>query len=286
MKNKKNVSLKNLNTFHIDAITKNLYIPENVDDLISLLKKLKGKDFYVLSGGSNVLLNDNEKYENIIYMSDIDKKIDYLGKGKFYIGSSNRIQKVINEINRQGYGGIELLYSIPAMLGGLIYMNAGIGGRNNSIVTISDFIDRVKVLNRNNFLIEWIEKDNCCFSHRRSIFQNDNYIILGAECNFKVQDLKKSKRIISDRINNFSKKEDFGSGTFGTVFSVANGKLLRIISCFKGRCGKIRFGKDNKNWLVNDGNGTYDEAMEIINTCKKIHNLFHADIECEVRIWK
>lgn len=282
---KNNVNLKGKNTFHIDAIAKNMYIPENEDDLKNLLKKIDGEKYYILSGGSNVLLNDNKEYENIIYMSNIDERIDSLGEGKFYIGSSNRIQKVISEINKQGYGGIEKLYSLPAMFGGIIYMNAGIGGKNNSLFTISDFIIRVKVMNKSNLNIEWLDKNSCNFSHRKSIFQNDEYIILGAECKFYEQDLSLSKKIVQERINNFSKKADMGKGTFGTVFSVANGKLLKLVSIFRGKKGNIRFGKTNKNWLVNDGNGSFQDAMYIINSCQRIHRLFHINIECEVRIW-
>lgn len=281
-----NVNLKSKNSFHINATVKNFYTPENEEELKMILEKLGDNNYYILSGGSNILLNDKKEYENIIYMAKIDNTIIDMNDGKFYIGCSNRIQNVINEINKLGYGGIEKLYSIPAMFGGIIYMNAGIGSKSNPIVTISEFVDRVKVFNKTKLEIEWIDKNECCFSHRKSIFQNNQYIILGAECTFKNQELELSKKIINERISFFQKNADMGLGTFGTVFSNASGVLLKIVALLKSRKGNIRFGRNNKNWLVNDGNGTYEEAINIINRCKRIHKLFHKELELEVRIWE
>ena len=60
-------------------------------------------------------------------MNKVNNDIISLGNGKYYIGASVRLQRIINTINKDGYGGIEYLMSVPAMLGGAIYMNAGQG---------------------------------------------------------------------------------------------------------------------------------------------------------------
>ena len=280
-----NVELKNKTTFHIGGIARNFYIPKSEDELITLINKIKDEKFYILSGGSNLLINDKKIFEHIIYMKDIDKSIDQINNNKFYIGCSQRIQRVINEINKYGYGGIEELYSLPAMFGGIIYMNAGIGGKKKQLFTISEFIKKVKVLNIKKCSIEWIDKNECKFGHRKSIFQNNEYIILGAECEFYEQKIKKSKERINARIQLCHQKQEIGHGAFGTCFSTSNAKLLKITSLLKHKKGKIRFSKNNSNWLVNEGNGTYKDTIYLISMCKKIHKLFHKDIECEVRIW-
>jgi len=286
MKILRNVKLKSKNTFHIEGMATNYYIPENENDLLELMKVIGNNKAYVLSGGSNILINDKKMYDHIIDASEIDKSFEQIENEIFYIGASLRVQDVINRLNSCGYGGIEKFYSLPALFGGIIYMNAGIGSRKNPVFTISDFIVKVKVFNKEIKKIEWIKKEECLFGHRKSVFQNDKYIIMGAECNFIEQDLETSKQIIKDRISNFSKKAEMGRGTFGTIFSVSNDKLLKVTSLIHKKKGKIHFGEKNKNWLVNDGDGTYNDAIYLINKCKKIHKIFHKKIECEVRIWE
>ena len=281
---KNNYNLKNNNTFHISSIVENFYIPQSEEELFELMSRI-GNNYYVLSGGSNILLNDEKKYESIIYMKDVNDKINYLGDGVFFVGCSNRIQKVINYINKKGYGGIEKLFTLPAMFGGIIYMNAGIGSYNNSLFTISDFIEEVKIINKKDLSISWIKKEQCFFGHRKSIFQNNEYIILGAKCKFIKQDIDYSKKVIKERIHYFNSTQDFGKGTFGSTFSIANNKLLKIVSFFHKKRGNARFGKNNKNWIVNDGVASYRDTLYLIEKCKKIHRIFRKKCEVEVIIW-
>ena len=68
------------------------------------------------------------------------------GKGRFYIGASNRIQKVISFVNEKGYGGFEELVGLPAMFGGIIYMNAGIGGEKNQYLRSVNLSTRFELM--------------------------------------------------------------------------------------------------------------------------------------------
>ena len=279
------VELKNKTTFHIGGKAKKFFIPSSEKELSELFKSKPNDYFLILSGGSNLLINDKKEFDNVIYMKDIDKNFIQIKDNLFYIGASLRIQEVINRINELNYGGIEELYSLPAMFGGVVYMNAGIGGKTNAKFTISDFICRVKIFNIENKKIEWINKEDCDYSHRHSIFFNNKYIILGAECKFNEQLKEKSKEIIKARIEQCRKKQEIGNGAFGTCFSTANGRLLKIVSMIIRKKGNVRFAKNNSNWLVNEGNGTYKDTIYLINKCVLAHKLFHQKIECEVKIW-
>ena len=68
------------------------------------------------------------------------------------------------------------------------------------------------------------------------------------------------------------------------------GPILRTLSALYKKgilkySGKVRFANNNANWLVNEGGGTYKDAMTIINRCKKLHKLAFQKLECEVIIW-
>ena len=285
---KDNVNLKKYNTFHLNAISKKFFIPENEVELIKLIKELKDKNekYNILSGGSNVLLKDDVEYTNIIYMKEVDNSKELLDEGKFYIGASNRIQEVIKYVNDNGYGGFEELYCLPALFGGIIYMNAGIGGRAKPLFNISDFIERVKVLNINTCDIEWISNENCNFEYRKSVFHNNKYIILGAELKLNKQDLEKSNLRIQNRIKYCKENQEWGKGCFGTCFSNSSIRILKIAKILKPKSGKIKFGSSNCNWLVNNGDGTYKDTMKLINFCFFLHKIAFKKIELEVKIFE
>lgn len=282
-----NYDLKRNTTFHIGGIAEKLYIPESEDDVIKLLdKELKDeKKIYIISGGSNLLINDQKKFNNVILATKVDKKIEKIGNGKYYIGSSCRIQSVITEVNKDGYGGFEELISLPALFGGIIYMNAGIGSKNHHLFTISDFIEKVKVINIKSKKIEWLDKPKCQFSHRYSIFHNNEYFILGAVINLKKQSLEESKERINNRIEK-AKKYERGKGCFGSCFSEGNQRLLKIISILDFRKKGIYQAKNNCNWFVNDGTGNFKETIRLIKKCKNIHKIFRKNIKCEIQIWE
>lgn len=283
-----NVNLKPYNTMHICAEVENFYIPENDKELLKLLLELKQKreSYNILSGGSNVLLKDKIKYKNIIYMKEVDKTKKMLEKGKFYIGASNRIQEVIKFVNDNGYGGFEELYCLPAYFGGIIYMNAGIGSEIKPLFNISDYIQKVKVINLDSEKVEWIEKEKCKFKYRKSIFHSNKYIILGAEIELKEQDEKVSKEKIEKRIQYCKEQQEWGKGCFGTCFSKVNIRLLKIAKLLRPHAKQIKFAKKNPNWLVNQGEGTYKDTMKLIKLCMFLHRLGNKDIELEVKIFE
>ena len=129
MKTLQNVNLADKTTFRVGGIARYYFIPENVEELTETICKLKDSDYRLISGGSNLLINDKKTFENVISCELFDKQLEFLGGGLFYVGASNKIQEAISFVNGYGYGGFEELIGLPALFGGIIYMNAGIGGR-------------------------------------------------------------------------------------------------------------------------------------------------------------
>lgn len=286
-----NVCLANKTTMKIGGNVKLFYVPETEDELIDIAQTIydSNERLLILSGGSNLLINDEKCFEKVIYMSSACLEMKELDNNKFYIGASNRIQKVISFVNARNHGGFESLIGLPAMFGGIIYMNAGIGGKGNSLFTISDFIDSVKVWDLYEKKLMELPVEHCEFSHRHSIFHNQRYVILGATIQCKEISCEESKKIKTERIKFCREKFEYGNGCFGTCFSVANYKILKMVSSYakfrKIGKGRVTFGENNSNWLVNHGSGTYKDAIKLINTCKLLHRVCKKNIKCEVIIW-
>lgn len=64
-------------------------------------------------------------------------------------------------------------------------------------------------------------------------------------------------------------------------------RLMWLIRLFSpGYKNGIVFSKKTINWLLNKGDGTFYQAMKLIDTIKKIHRFMGREASTEVIIWK
>ena len=164
---KTNEDLSRYSLMRIGGIAKKLYVPESKMEMLELLKSLNEADspYWIIGGGSNVLISDLRTFDNVIYMGRFNKDFNLGSDEVFYVGASVRLQYLIQNINRLGYGGLEYLFSVPAMVGGAIVMNAGRGRAYNK--SISDYVVKIEVIH--NGEIKILEKEECQFSYRHSL---------------------------------------------------------------------------------------------------------------------
>lgn len=277
-----NEKLEKYTTFKIGGIAEKLYVPQGVDELQQLLKCITGEERYILSGGSNLLINDKKIFKNVISLQNVDNSIVDYSDGKFYVGSSVRIQKFINYAKEKGYGGLEFLYSVPGMLGGLIAMNAGRGeGWNQSI---SNYIIQVQGLVNNQ--VKTFKKEECNFEYRTSKFIMSDNIIVGAVLQLDKDTPDHIDSLISERMNTVKATQERNKANFGSVFSQSNAKIMNIVrKVGLGRKKGVHFSKKTTNWLVNEGNGTYAEALALIKIVRILHKLFNKECTLEIQIW-
>ena len=73
-----NVDLYKYNTMRLHSNCKTMYVPHDVADLIEILKSLKklGKQFHILSAGSNIIFAEHV-VTPIINLMELDSTIDY-----------------------------------------------------------------------------------------------------------------------------------------------------------------------------------------------------------------
>jgi len=285
MKILENESLKKYTTVKIGGIAKKLYFPENKAELIEVLNSIRGKKKYILGGGSNLLINDQKEFDEVINLKLLDTSIKNLGSGNFYVGASVPLPKLITKINNNGYGGIEYLYSVPALLGGAVAMNAGRGKKHNS--SIADYIKEVHVYDCAEQKTKVLNKDECKFSYRDSIFKQEEMVVLGAILNFPSVNIEDAKRIREDRVKHVKKIQDSSGYNFGSVFRKYNKYIMQIIRLLHiGYKDGMMYSKKTSNWLINKGSGTYKQAIDLINKVKMIHKLLKIEAVCEVIIWE
>ncbi|HCJ9453888.1 TPA: FAD-binding protein [Escherichia coli] len=176
---KRNLNLKNV-TYSCTGSTANYYIqPTTINKLVLLVKELnKLKIDYLICGGTtNLLFLDFVNYDCIINTSLIN---DFSVKNNIATVSSGiELSKFVRLCLINGFVGFEGLEGIPGTIGGAVFQNAGAYGYH-----ISDKIISVTCCDKKGN-ITIIDKNNCLFGKRFSLFQNEEYIIL--EVNFQLE---------------------------------------------------------------------------------------------------
>lgn len=276
---KKDEDLKKHTTVRIGGTAKEYLIPENTEELIEVVKNKNAK--YFIGGGSNLLIS-NREYDLVVDLSGFNDKIENLGDGTFRVGSSVRLQKLINTINDSGYGGIEYLFSVPGLIGGAIFMNAGRGEPFNQ--NISDFLVSVEVLRNGKTVI--INKEDCKFKYRSSLFQETKDIIVSGLFCFNPMSREESKKLKRERIELCKQHQDNSHPNFGSVFMQCNQKIIKIAMKCKIGNKHVHFSSKTPNWIINENEGLFTDAISAIKKVEILHKLTGKLCKREVIVWE
>lgn len=273
--------LYKFNTMRLHCIAKEYYEPESIDELLALTKELNSKHihYYILGGGSNILMP--ESVECVISIHSFDKSIK-IESGIVRSGTSVRIQTLIRKLQQNELGGIEYLYSLPCLIGGAVYMNAGRGGLHGD--SIGNYVQSVMYLDTETSEIYTIPAEECCFAHRSSVFQHRKWIILSVEFKFEYKAPEDVEKAVKDRLDHCKKVQDANKPNCGSVFSQYN---FRIMSLLKGlRHGGAAYSSKTTNWITNVNNATYKDILCLIRFGQFIHKILFQAIKTEIVIWK
>ena len=169
-------SLKNYNTFGIEAYAKQFVGVHSVEELKTILVENKDKNKFILGGGSNMLLT-----------KDIDALVIHIDlKGKKIVDENDDFVWAESQAGEnwhefvlwtidQNFGGLENMSLIPGNVGTTPVQNIGAYGTEIKDTFVSCSALKIDTLEIKNF-----SKEECHFGYRESVFKNevkDQYII-------------------------------------------------------------------------------------------------------------
>lgn len=283
MKVKENCDLYQYNTMRLHSIANVVYFPESRKELITLVWdfKQKGQAYYVFSGGSNIIFVERVKTPLVCLMS-IDNEINYLEDGTVTAGCSVRIQKLINFGKEHALGGFEYLYSLPASVGGIVYMNAGRGRMHHQ--QISDWLESVEYLDLTDMQVKTMHVDKSQWTYRCSPFHQMKAVILSATFRMKNSSVEEVAAKIQERKDMVKRSQEGNKPSCGSVFNKNNKYIMRLL---RGkRIGGACYSKKTNNWISNDKNGTADDVIALIHKAQKLHRFFLQKCSLEIKIFE
>jgi len=222
---KKNISLKDLNTFGMSVAAREFATIKSKKDLIAALNTNPSK-LLILGGGSNMLLTKdvdalvlhiNIKGIKVISSSENNVRVE--------VGAGENWHEFVSWCLDKNYGGIENLSLIPGNVGTAPIQNIGAYG-----VELKDSFISCEALHIDTKELREFTKKDCNFGYRNSVFKEElkgQYIITSVT--FELSSHQHAKKTNYGAIEAELKKNSIENPTIQNistaVISIRNSKL-------------------------------------------------------------
>lgn len=259
--------------------------PNSIEDLKKTMDIVieSGVPWRAIGRGSNLLVGD----------SGIKGVVIKLGKGLDHLevdgdtitaGGGYSLIKLTTVISKQGLSGLQFAGGIPGSVGGAVYMNAGAHGSDMSKILV-----KAHILFEDGTM-EWLTAEELEFSYRTSLLQKKRPGI----CLEAVLKLDKGNR--EEIVAELQKNKDYRRETqpwdhpnCGSVFRNPlphyAGQLIQESGLKGYQIGGAKISELHGNFIVNTGNATAKDVLDLIDFVKKtIYEKHAVKMETEVEI--
>ncbi len=231
--------------------------------VINEIQEYKG--YYIIGRGNNILISNNPP--PLAILSD---NFDYIFKknGKLIVGAATSSGKLLTYCKKHNIANFEFLAKLPGNIGGLTKMNAGLKEW--------EIFNQINSIKTSNGIIK---KENIIYSYRKAEIDTIIFeVIFNIENGF---DIKKQKSFVEMR-DNQPNMPSAGS-CFKNPKEYSAGYLIEQVGLKGYSIGDMSFSKIHANFLVNTNNGTFNEAIKLINLAKeKVKKQFNIELELEI----
>lgn len=279
---KKNEILADYTSFKIGGPVDLFYEAETEEDLVSVFKAVRefGIPYFVLGGGSNILIGDKGFRGIVIKVKNKGIKIqEENGKYKVIVQAGEMVSDLLSELSEHSLAGLEFMAGIPGTVGATVACNAGAWQRS-----LSEAVIKVKVLTK-DCEIKWIDKENCMFDYRTSTFKGGDDLILAVELELA----KGDKTAIDEQIgiNLEKRKAQPREPSAGSIFinpkPLKSGALIEECGLKGTQIGGAKISEKHANFIVNTGGAKASDVIALINLAKeKVKEKFNIDLQEEV----
>jgi UDP-N-acetylenolpyruvoylglucosamine reductase len=241
--------------------------PASEEDLAVVLKFCGARNvpFFVIGRGSNLLVRDGGFRGAVICLSHANfAKIEFVGE-RLRCGAGAKLKTIAVEARRHGLSGMEFLEGIPGSVGGALRMNAGaMGGATFDVVEsvhLMDFDGNVRERAPEEMAVKY-----------RGCATLNNHVALGAVFKGRAD----SPESIAQRMSAFNQKRwtsQPAAPSAGCAFknppSIPAGRLIDELGLKGTRVGGAVVSAEHGNFIVNDGNATARDVLELIEMLRQ-----------------
>lgn len=264
------VSMRDFCSFRIGGNAAFLSRPLDISSLCFLLRAAHALSVptILLGMGSNALLPDEDFFGVLITTRDM-RHMEINGT-KVKADCGIALNNLILRSACADLGGYELLYGIPATVGGAVYMNAGAHG-----VAVGDRVEEVEVYDPAQDRSFTLSKEELSFSYRKSLFhKNKGWVLTRATFSF----CRESEDVLRARIREVvqlrARTQPLSLPSAGSAFlrpceSVEVWQLIDACGLRGYRIGGAAVSEKHAGFIVNCGGATAKDVRELIEHIRR-----------------
>ncbi len=225
-------------------------------------------EYQIIGQGNNILVSNTPPK-----FARLGKSFDYieLKDDKLYVGCATKSGKLFNYAKKHNLANFEFLGNLPGNLGGLIKMNAGLKEWE-----IFNYIDSIKTKDG------YIKKESIEYAYR---FTNINTIVYELVFNISYGYSKQMNELFKSMRSNQPHTPSAGS-CFKNPQGDSAGRLIEQAGLKGFAQNGMSFSNIHANFLVNDGDGSFEDAIYLIELAKKrVKEKFNIDLQMEVLVY-
>lgn len=306
---KLNEPLSKHTTFKIGGSAGFFVIVDDSKKIFELLKLLdgKGQQYFVLGGGSNILVGDEGIKKVVIQINNKELSVNGI---VIEAGAGCSLVEVAQKSTQNGLTGFEWGVGVPGTIGGAVRGNAGCMGKE-----MKDSMKWVEVY-RDGEVVK-MTNEECEFSYRHSIFKENNFVIIKVCIGLQKSEDKNGVKKLMENIKYRSDTQPKGFSCAGCVFKnyplsplqatageanyefggvkipdefiknkkIPAGWLVEQVGMKGVRIGKAQVSDKHGNFILNTGGATASDVLQLIAVIKeKVYNTFGIELKEEIQI--
>ncbi len=268
-------------TFRIGGPAERFFVPSGIGDLRAFLEECPREEPMTLIGaGSNLLVSDDGIRGTVIHLGAFQSV--RLDEDRLLSGAGVMLPGLLQQLARQGLGGLEFLGGIPGTVGGGVRMNAGTEGG-----WIADRLLSVTYLHASGAL-QRKRHEEITFGYRRMDLPEGTCIV-GAEFRLEPDDPMRIAERLRERMAKRRKTQPIHLASAGCIFKNppgdAAGRLIEAAGLKGARIGDAEVSPLHANFVVNRGKARASDVLSLIRRIQeRVREDTGVDLEFEIEM--
>ena len=265
----KNISIAPYTHYRIGGIAREVYFPAGASELFELFRELdkKGTEYFILGGGSNVLVGEGYWDGAVIITRDMngcETFNDHITCGAGL--ESSRIAEIALENARTG---LEFLYLLPGSIGGALAGNARYDNIN-----VSDVLISLTAVHPEKG-IKTFTSEEINFTYKFTGIIEEGWIICEASLGWDEGDPAAIRKTMDDIEKNRTETHHFDFPSSGCIFkndyenNIRAGSLIDSLGLKGLTTGGAQVASFHANFIINTGSATAGDVLELIEKIEK-----------------
>ncbi len=244
-----------------------------------------------LGGGTNILAADGE-LPFLLVRCGIGGVTEEAGEDGgtrlIRVGAGMKLPRLLTWCMKRGLSGLEGMAGVPGDVGGAVAGNAGAHG-----VDMGTVLRGVEVFTPDRGL-RMLGRDEVRCAYRSFGLKDDGapwFLITGAVLTLRRAEPESIRTAMRENIERKLRVQPVRSWSAGCVFKnppegLSAGKLLDEAGFRGKRLGGMCFSDRHANFLVNEGKGSADAALELVRSAQDaVRERFGIQLQTEVKLW-